>query len=202
MWGHLRASSSMNKRVTSKDSMNADVEANSGESALLLRTLHFILCINFRNLVEEDYSWRLHSIVLVRGVQLSRIVRYCRNLIVYVLILTAFPLHDKLKWKKKAELKECFLFFLSYSLWCFVWYSFEFLNFNLDLLENGEQEMTNPSWRYSCPHVLVATIVAFLFGYHLGLVLDHTLSSTLSFYNLEYRLGLILEIVLRDFLHD
>ncbi|XP_060171860.1 probable plastidic glucose transporter 2 isoform X2 [Lycium barbarum] len=40
-----------------------------------------------------------------------------------------------------------------------------------DLLQNGvEQEMTNPSWKYSCPHVLVATIVAFLFGYHLGVV--------------------------------
>lgn len=117
MWGHLRASSSMYKRVASRDSMNADVESNSGESTLLLQSLHFILCINFRNLVEEEiihegYTQFFWSV----GVQLSRIVRYCRNLIVYVLILTAFPLHDKLKWKKKAELKECFLFFLSYSL--------------------------------------------------------------------------------------
>ncbi|KAK6784164.1 hypothetical protein RDI58_017618 [Solanum bulbocastanum] len=40
-----------------------------------------------------------------------------------------------------------------------------------DILQNGvEKEMTNPSWKYSCPHVLVATIVAFLFGYHLGVV--------------------------------
>nr|XP_025887589.1 probable plastidic glucose transporter 2-like isoform X2 [Solanum lycopersicum] len=39
------------------------------------------------------------------------------------------------------------------------------------LLQNGVQkEMTNPSWKYSCPHVLVATIVALLFGYHLGVV--------------------------------
>ncbi|XP_060172434.1 probable plastidic glucose transporter 2 isoform X8 [Lycium barbarum] len=69
MWGHLRASSSMYKRMTSRDSMNSDVEADS------------------------------------------------------------------------------------------------------DLLQNGvEQELTNPSWKYSCPHVLMATIVAFLFGYHLGVV--------------------------------
>lgn len=91
--------------------MNADVESNSGESTLLLQSLHFILCINFRNLVEEEiihegYTQFFWSV----GVQLSRIVRYCRNLIVYVLILTAFPLHDKLKWKKKAELKVCFCF--------------------------------------------------------------------------------------------
>ncbi|XP_049345442.1 probable plastidic glucose transporter 2 [Solanum verrucosum] len=69
MWGHLSASPSMYKRMTSRDSMNADVEADS------------------------------------------------------------------------------------------------------DALQNGvEKEMTNPSWKYSCPHVLVATIVAFLFGYHLGVV--------------------------------
>ncbi|CAK9172758.1 unnamed protein product [Ilex paraguariensis] len=38
-------------------------------------------------------------------------------------------------------------------------------------LQDGmEQEATNPSWKLSFPHVLVATIVAFLFGYHLGVV--------------------------------
>ncbi|EOY30741.1 PREDICTED: probable plastidic glucose transporter 2 isoform X2 [Theobroma cacao] len=31
-------------------------------------------------------------------------------------------------------------------------------------------ESTNPSWRLSFPHVLVATISSFLFGYHLGVV--------------------------------
>ncbi|MCD7457305.1 hypothetical protein HAX54_034832 [Datura stramonium] len=68
MWGDLRASSSMYKRMTSRDSMNADVEADS------------------------------------------------------------------------------------------------------DLRNGVEQEMTNPSWKYSCPNVFVATIVSFLFGYHLGVV--------------------------------
>ncbi|XP_057969715.1 probable plastidic glucose transporter 2 isoform X2 [Malania oleifera] len=32
------------------------------------------------------------------------------------------------------------------------------------------QETTNPSWKHSLPHVLVATIFPFLFGYHLGVV--------------------------------
>lgn len=61
--------------------------------------------------------------------------------------------------------------------------------------------MTNPSWKNSCPHVLVATIVAFLFGYHLGLVLEIILFSLqCSFYVHHLRLGL--EIILRDFLLD
>ncbi|XP_019192015.1 PREDICTED: probable plastidic glucose transporter 2 isoform X1 [Ipomoea nil] len=42
---------------------------------------------------------------------------------------------------------------------------------DLGFLQNGaQQEMSNPSWKYSCPHVLVATMVSFLFGYHLGVV--------------------------------
>lgn len=42
---------------------------------------------------------------------------------------------------------------------------------NRDLLQSGMgQETTNPSWKPSLPHVLVATIVSFLFGYHLGVV--------------------------------
>ena len=41
----------------------------------------------------------------------------------------------------------------------------------LGLLEfDVEQDSTNPSWKLSFPHVLVATIVSFLFGYHLGFV--------------------------------
>lgn len=35
----------------------------------------------------------------------------------------------------------------------------------------ADPEPSNPSWRLSFPHVLVATISSFLFGYHLGLVL-------------------------------
>uniref|UniRef100_A0A5B7A3S9 Putative plastidic glucose transporter 2 n=1 Tax=Davidia involucrata TaxID=16924 RepID=A0A5B7A3S9_DAVIN len=42
---------------------------------------------------------------------------------------------------------------------------------NSALLQDGMgQEITNPSWKLSLPHVLVATIVSFLFGYHLGVV--------------------------------
>lgn len=38
-------------------------------------------------------------------------------------------------------------------------------------LQNGVgQDITNPSWKRSLPHVLLATIVPFLFGYHLGFV--------------------------------
>ncbi|XP_051149114.1 probable plastidic glucose transporter 2 isoform X3 [Andrographis paniculata] len=35
---------------------------------------------------------------------------------------------------------------------------------------SSEQETTKPPWKKSLPHVLVATIVSFLFGYHLGVV--------------------------------
>ncbi|KAL0337397.1 UNVERIFIED_CONTAM: putative plastidic glucose transporter 2 [Sesamum calycinum] len=34
----------------------------------------------------------------------------------------------------------------------------------------SEQETASPPWKLSLPHVLVATIVSFLFGYHLGVV--------------------------------
>ena len=30
-----------------------------------------------------------------------------------------------------------------------------------------------PSWKRSLPHVIVATLASFLFGYHLGFVLNH-----------------------------
>uniref|UniRef100_A0A2P2JAD6 Putative plastidic glucose transporter 3 n=1 Tax=Rhizophora mucronata TaxID=61149 RepID=A0A2P2JAD6_RHIMU len=38
------------------------------------------------------------------------------------------------------------------------------------------KDISNPSWRHSLPHVLVATISSFLFGYHLGVV-NETLES-------------------------
>ncbi|ERM98627.1 hypothetical protein AMTR_s00109p00091210 [Amborella trichopoda] len=38
------------------------------------------------------------------------------------------------------------------------------------LQHNMGQEAGNPSWRYSLPHVCVATISSFLFGYHIGVV--------------------------------
>ncbi|KAL9273683.1 putative plastidic glucose transporter 2, partial [Drosera capensis] len=45
------------------------------------------------------------------------------------------------------------------------------------------QESTKPSWRRSFPHVLVATISSFLFGYHLGVVNEplESISSDLGF---------------------
>lgn len=36
---------------------------------------------------------------------------------------------------------------------------------------NMETEASNPPWKCSLPHVLVATISSFLFGYHLGFVI-------------------------------
>ncbi|KAK3210693.1 hypothetical protein Dsin_015399 [Dipteronia sinensis] len=39
-----------------------------------------------------------------------------------------------------------------------------------DLQNRMDMETTNPSWKLSFPHVLVATISSFLFGYHLGVV--------------------------------
>ncbi|XP_042496015.1 probable plastidic glucose transporter 2 isoform X2 [Macadamia integrifolia] len=42
---------------------------------------------------------------------------------------------------------------------------------NTALLQNGVGlETTNPSWKRSFPHILVATITSFLYGYHLGVV--------------------------------
>ncbi|GFY96363.1 major facilitator superfamily protein [Actinidia rufa] len=42
---------------------------------------------------------------------------------------------------------------------------------NSAFLQNGmDQENTNPSWKLSAPHILVATLVSFLFGYHMGVV--------------------------------
>ncbi|KAI4379411.1 hypothetical protein MLD38_005713 [Melastoma candidum] len=38
------------------------------------------------------------------------------------------------------------------------------------LQNNTDQQASNPPWTYSLPHVLVATISSFLFGYHLGVV--------------------------------
>ncbi|MQL89041.1 hypothetical protein Taro_021609 [Colocasia esculenta] len=37
-------------------------------------------------------------------------------------------------------------------------------------LNGSRQENTNPSWKLSLPHVCVATVSSFLFGYHLGVV--------------------------------
>ncbi|KAI8529562.1 hypothetical protein RHMOL_Rhmol12G0234500 [Rhododendron molle] len=48
---------------------------------------------------------------------------------------------------------------------------------SLGRLQNGiGKESTNPSWKHSLPHVLVAALSSFLFGYHLGVV-NETLES-------------------------
>lgn len=42
---------------------------------------------------------------------------------------------------------------------------------SLDRVVNGTgKDIGNPSWRRSLPHVLVAALSSFLFGYHLGYV--------------------------------
>jgi MFS family permease len=47
----------------------------------------------------------------------------------------------------------------------------ETLLFLLALLQDDVGiETSNPSWKLSFPHVVVATISSFLFGYHLGVV--------------------------------
>lgn len=39
-------------------------------------------------------------------------------------------------------------------------------------LQNGMgHDAANPSWRLSLPHICLATISSFLFGYHIGCVL-------------------------------
>ncbi|KAL6972786.1 hypothetical protein U1Q18_026958 [Sarracenia purpurea var. burkii] len=41
----------------------------------------------------------------------------------------------------------------------------------LGRLQNGRgKETENPSWKHSLPHVLVASLSSFLYGYHLGVV--------------------------------
>ncbi|KAK8595006.1 hypothetical protein V6N13_015915 [Hibiscus sabdariffa] len=44
------------------------------------------------------------------------------------------------------------------------------------LLTGADKDIGNPSWKRSLPHVLVATLASFLYGYHLG-VINETLES-------------------------
>lgn len=69
------------------------------------------------------------------------------------------------------------------------------------LLENdvdNEMETTNPSWKCSLPHVLVATISSFLFGYHLGVVNEplESISSDLGFSGDTLAEGLVVSVCL------
>uniref|UniRef100_A0A1J3IKH2 Putative plastidic glucose transporter 2 n=1 Tax=Noccaea caerulescens TaxID=107243 RepID=A0A1J3IKH2_NOCCA len=63
---------------------------------------------------------------------------------------------------------------------------------------NKEMETTNPPWMCSLPHVLVATISSFLFGYHLGVVNEplESISSDLGFRGDTLAEGLVVSVCL------
>ncbi|XP_052200073.1 probable plastidic glucose transporter 2 isoform X2 [Diospyros lotus] len=60
------------------------------------------------------------------------------------------------------------------------------------------QETMNPSWKPSFPHVIVATIVSFLFGYHLGVVNEplESISNDLGFTGNTLAEGLVVSTCL------
>ncbi|XP_010536000.1 PREDICTED: probable plastidic glucose transporter 2 [Tarenaya hassleriana] len=72
---------------------------------------------------------------------------------------------------------------------------------NSALLQNSlnmEAETTSPPWKYSFPHVIVATISSFLFGYHLGVVNEplESISSDLGFSGDTLAEGLVVSVCL------
>lgn len=70
---------------------------------------------------------------------------------------------------------------------------------NSALLQNDmNQETLNPSWKLSFPHALVATLVAFLFGYHMGVVNEplESISTDLSFSGNTLAEGLVVSACL------
>ncbi|XP_058213067.1 probable plastidic glucose transporter 2 [Rhododendron vialii] len=70
---------------------------------------------------------------------------------------------------------------------------------NSALLQNGmDQETSSPSWKLSVPHVLVATLVAFLFGYHMGVVNEplESISTDLGFSGNTLAEGLVVSTCL------
>ncbi|KAL5537781.1 hypothetical protein UlMin_044437 [Ulmus minor] len=70
---------------------------------------------------------------------------------------------------------------------------------NFALLQNDVSvETSNPSWRLSLPHVLVATISSFLFGYHLGVVNEplESISTDLGFTGNTLAEGLVVSTCL------
>ncbi|WCJ42499.1 Major facilitator superfamily protein [Euphorbia peplus] len=66
------------------------------------------------------------------------------------------------------------------------------------LQDSLDPYVKNPSWRLSLPHVLVATISSFLFGYHLGVVNEplETISSDLEFNGNTLAEGLVVSTCL------
>jgi len=61
-----------------------------------------------------------------------------------------------------------------------------------------DQETLNPPWKLSFPHALVATLVAFLFGYHMGVVNEplESISTDLSFSGNTLAEGLVVSACL------
>ncbi|KAK9169677.1 hypothetical protein Syun_001817 [Stephania yunnanensis] len=66
------------------------------------------------------------------------------------------------------------------------------------LQNDMEQGATRPPWTYSFPHVLVATISSFLFGYHLGVINEplETISLDLGFSGNTLAEGLVVSTCL------
>ncbi|XP_051148188.1 probable plastidic glucose transporter 2 isoform X2 [Andrographis paniculata] len=67
------------------------------------------------------------------------------------------------------------------------------------LLQNGSwKDAGNPSWKRPLPHVVVATLTSFLFGYHLGVVNDtlESISLDLGFAGSTLAEGLVVSICL------
>ncbi|XP_038879457.1 probable plastidic glucose transporter 2 isoform X2 [Benincasa hispida] len=70
---------------------------------------------------------------------------------------------------------------------------------NSALLQSGKDfEASNPSWSLSLPHVLVATLTSFLFGYHLGVVNEplESISADLGFNGNTLAEGLVVSTCL------
>ncbi|XP_028806545.1 probable plastidic glucose transporter 2 [Neltuma alba] len=70
---------------------------------------------------------------------------------------------------------------------------------NSALVDNSlDKESSTPSWKLSLPHVLVATIASFLFGYHLGVVNEplESISVDLGFSGNTLAEGLVVSICL------
>lgn len=66
------------------------------------------------------------------------------------------------------------------------------------LLNSMGQEGANPSWKLSFPHVCVAIISSFLFGYHLGVVNEplESIAKDLGFVGKTLEEGLVVSICL------
>ncbi|KAL0346606.1 UNVERIFIED_CONTAM: putative plastidic glucose transporter 2 [Sesamum calycinum] len=76
---------------------------------------------------------------------------------------------------------------------------------NADLLRSSlGRDTASPTWKLSLPHVLVATIVPFLFGYHIGVVNEplETISVDLGFHGNTLQEGFVVSTCLAGALLD